>query len=193
MWARTENRGETSLPISGECSLPIIGFLRSDLGLRNPRDPAHSFMVKWAYGQMVIYGQIKEGQKDKPFSTPDPELKIRSFFKFFVQKLEQGGDVLILRFVKSVSHSYMQTFVLFFWWKNLKINRKCYLYFWDSIQFWLTPQGPKGPPYLKRYWCLRNTWQISPWLDSSQAPLALTFGLLHSSLHCLLLARLLLS
>ena len=96
MWARTENRGETSLPISGECSLPIIGFLRSDLGLRNPRVPAPSFMV-----------QIKEGQKDKPFSTPDSELMIRSFFKSFVQKLGQGGDVLFLRFIKLTTAIYV--------------------------------------------------------------------------------------
>lgn len=143
--------------------------------------PAHSFVM-----------QIKECQKDKCFSIPGPQLRIRTF-SLFCADMGKGRGCLIPGFIKSLwCLSCIQTSYLF-------VKGKRFLNFWTLIQHWFTPKLSEGQPCLKkRYWHLGYTWQkFSLWKNSGFSELSSQLDPdLGSSLFAsdyLILARLLLN
>ena len=96
--------------------------------------------------------QIEKCQKDKCFSIPGPQIRIRTF-SLFCADMGKGRGCVILGFIKSLwCHSCMQTYLF--------VKGKNFLNFWIPIQLWFTPKLSKGQPCLKkRYEHQGYTWQ----------------------------------
>ena len=116
--------------------------------------PAHSFVM-----------QIKECQKDKCFSTPGPQIRIKTF-SLFCADMEKGRGCLILGFIKSLwCYSAMQRLLIFL----LKENTSYISEHQSSSD--LLQSSPKDNPAWKRG---TSTWDIldkNSRFDQIQAPL----------------------